>query len=56
MDERDTLSQENARFRDALNRIANACRLPANDFQKAMLKVSTEALGDAYDPLPIKFP
>lgn len=42
------------RMRDALNRIANGCRLPSDDFQKAMLKVSTEALGDAYKPFPMQ--
>ena len=41
---------------DALNRIANGCRFPSDDVQRAILKVSTEALGDAYKPFDVKMP
>jgi len=39
---------------DALNRIANGCRLPVNEHQRVILKVATEALGDAYTPFPMQ--
>ena len=39
---------------DALNRIANGCRLPVNEHQRVVLKVATEALGEAYKPFPMR--
>ncbi len=43
-----------AHLETALNRIANGCRLPVNEHQRVVLKVATEALGEAYTPFPMQ--
>lgn len=48
-------AEEIERLRTVLNRIANGTRLPSDDVQKVMHKVTTEALGEHYKPFPVQF-
>lgn len=51
-----SLATENENLKKVMNQIANGCRFPKDEVQRAILRVATEALGDAYIAFPVKMP